>query len=182
MPMMGFREYGRSRKERGLTGGTLQAVRDAVRTGRIQSMGDRIDSEAADAEWERNTNPNLQRKSAARTPEEAEALARAPVPPPAEGMPDAAECVRRRTWWQAEGERLKVEAAKGDLVPRQESERTIEAATRLIQDTLDAAVESGAVHMHATWEVPLGVAREWLRGWYRECLNQAADVAEKEGL
>lgn len=50
-------EYARRRAERGLPGGTKEAVRKAVQTGRISAIGvDKlIDPRVADIQWERNT-------------------------------------------------------------------------------------------------------------------------------
>ena len=63
---MNLREYSRSRKQRGLPGGTHTAVRKAIITGRIRDSvtvtrkGSRttveIDAAAADAEWDKNTD------------------------------------------------------------------------------------------------------------------------------
>ncbi len=51
MPMMGLREYSRHR------GCNLKAVQKALAAGRISKVGDKIDSEAADAAWAANTDP-----------------------------------------------------------------------------------------------------------------------------
>lgn len=53
--MMTQAEYGRSRKNRGLVGGTTAAVHKAVKEGRIKSYDGLIDPEQADLQWARNT-------------------------------------------------------------------------------------------------------------------------------
>ena len=59
--LVGYREYARHREAKGLHGATLRAVQKAIETGRIETIIDangkkRINVEAADAQWERNTD------------------------------------------------------------------------------------------------------------------------------
>jgi hypothetical protein len=63
-PALSLRAYGRSRRERGLNGGSVEAVRRAIRNGRL-SRSVVVDSKGkpqiadpvlADAEWIRNTS------------------------------------------------------------------------------------------------------------------------------
>lgn len=55
---LSLRAYARHRKARGLDGGTHEAVRYAIKTGRITALPDgRIDPEQADAQWEQTTSP-----------------------------------------------------------------------------------------------------------------------------
>ena len=75
-PLLSQAEYARSRKRRGLPGGTREAVRRAVADGRISCTGtDKlIDPDVADGQWEKNTRlrilvdglrrPSLKKKSA----------------------------------------------------------------------------------------------------------------------
>lgn len=60
-------EYARSRKERGLPGGSREAVRKAVDEGRISAFGpDKLlDKALADSQWERNTRTRVSPSSAA---------------------------------------------------------------------------------------------------------------------
>jgi phage terminase Nu1 subunit (DNA packaging protein) len=51
MPMMSMRQYAKHR------GCDLKAVQKALAAGRISKAGTKIDSEAADAAWEANTEP-----------------------------------------------------------------------------------------------------------------------------
>ncbi len=65
--MMSAREYARSRKARGLPGGSPAAVIKALQTQRIKRCKDgRIDSELADLDWHRNTLERGQSEVAAR--------------------------------------------------------------------------------------------------------------------
>jgi hypothetical protein len=58
MSSLSLRAYARSRKERGLTGGSLQAVQRAIETGRIVKAADgKIDPTAADSDWDEKTHP-----------------------------------------------------------------------------------------------------------------------------
>lgn len=59
-------EYARSRKERGLPGGSREAVRKAVDEGRISAFGpDKLlDRALADSQWERNTRTRMSQTSA----------------------------------------------------------------------------------------------------------------------
>src|ERR1022692_4464316 len=56
MPLLTLRGYARSRKARGLSGGSPAAVKKAIDSERITRLPDgRIDQAAADAYWHRNT-------------------------------------------------------------------------------------------------------------------------------
>lgn len=54
-------QYARSRKERGLPGGSRESVRKAVDEGRISSFGDekRVSLELADSQWAANTRARV---------------------------------------------------------------------------------------------------------------------------
>lgn len=60
-PLLTQADYARSRKARGLTGGTRESVRKAVDQGRITAFGpDKlIDQVLADQQWERNTRARV---------------------------------------------------------------------------------------------------------------------------
>jgi hypothetical protein len=66
MPLLTLRGYARSRKARGLSGGSPAAVKKAIDSERITRLPDgRIDQAAADADWHRNTaerGPNTERR------------------------------------------------------------------------------------------------------------------------
>lgn len=54
-------QYARSRRDRGLSGGTREAVRKAVEQGRISAFGPdkKIDQALADTQWQRNTRARV---------------------------------------------------------------------------------------------------------------------------
>lgn len=58
------REYARRRRERGLPGGTLRAVQKAIEAERIRLIDGKIDPEVADIQWDRNTDPDQQKRGA----------------------------------------------------------------------------------------------------------------------
>lgn len=58
------RAYARSRDVRGLPGGTLRAVQKAIAAGRIRLVDGKIDPETADLQWDRNTDPDQQKRGA----------------------------------------------------------------------------------------------------------------------
>lgn len=62
MALMSLSQYAKSRKARGLIGGTLQAVQDAIRTGRVgQDEDGMVEQEVADREWRERTNRSIGR-------------------------------------------------------------------------------------------------------------------------
>src|SRR5687767_9474137 len=63
MPLMSLREYSRHR------GCTLYAVQTAIAAGRITKIGDKIDSEKADADWLANTDAAMARHGKSRNRE-----------------------------------------------------------------------------------------------------------------
>jgi len=96
---------------------------------------------------------------------------------------DAEELVRAKvalTMLRARREKVELESLQGTLVPMDDAAKVIEEATRQIQNTLDAAVETGAVALNAAHAVPLPDARAWLRGWYQAAMSRAADRMDGE--
>lgn len=85
-------EYARSRKERGLSGGTKQAVHKAVDDGRITVFGpDKlIDKELADAQWERNTRARVPQSAPQADPDGQPASTPTPEGTPADAAPPGA--------------------------------------------------------------------------------------------
>lgn len=117
---LGLREYARHRKDASLPGGTVNAVRTAIDSGRLcKSLtpdGRQIaDAELADAEWEANT-------LADRRPQSGPAAASLRVPP------DLMESKARREAALADlaeidvaerrGELISVEQARADVLDR----------------------------------------------------------------
>jgi hypothetical protein len=62
--LVSLRAYARSRRERGLVGGTHRAVAKAIADGRISAIEGRIDPQVADIQWGRNTDPAQQARGA----------------------------------------------------------------------------------------------------------------------
>lgn len=56
--VVSLRAYARSRKERGLPGGTLSAVQKAIKAGRIFAVDGGIDPNDADARWDPSATPD----------------------------------------------------------------------------------------------------------------------------
>lgn len=69
MALTSQRGYARSRKARGLPGGTHKAVADAIAAGRIKLVNGKIDPEQADATWQARTDPAKQPSGKQRAPE-----------------------------------------------------------------------------------------------------------------
>jgi len=55
--LISLRAYAKSRRARGLTGGSLAAVQKAIAAERIRLSNGKIDPQVADIQWERNTDP-----------------------------------------------------------------------------------------------------------------------------
>lgn len=68
MSLITMADYARSRKERGLPGGTKAGVLKAVRAGRLVLVNGKVDADAADAQWDANTNRKQQRAVGSTTP------------------------------------------------------------------------------------------------------------------
>lgn len=147
-------EYARSRKDRGLSGGSREAVRKAVDEGRISAFGpDKlIDQELADLQWARNTRARISADAtvqadlvatpAVDTPEPAFAPASA-QPPAAKGgatAPDPGYVSLRARREAADAERAEIETAKlkGSMVMRDDIDRAMFAISRELRDQLSA--------------------------------------------
>jgi hypothetical protein len=65
--MLTISDYARSRKARGLSGGTKQSVHKAIEQGRVKAYGPEklIDPEMADLQWEKNTRARASMSAAA---------------------------------------------------------------------------------------------------------------------
>lgn len=64
MSLMGYRQYAKYRRSKGLPGGTHRAVQKAVASGRIRVIEKRIDADQADRDWALATDPAMQREAA----------------------------------------------------------------------------------------------------------------------
>ena len=103
MPLLTLRGYARSRKARGLPGGSPAAVKKAIDSGRIGRTPDgRIDADLADVAWRRNTVERCQVGGSHSTADpgidHGERREGGPPPPPAE---EATEVHRGAAGWLA---------------------------------------------------------------------------------
>ena len=138
--------YARSRKERGLSGGTPKAVLDAIRAGRISAIKDAdgrelIDPAVADIQWAENTRPRADYHGIAGIVQEGALL---PSESTAQDHQPAADA-RGSDFWEAAtrekqaSARLKefeVEQQAGSLVDRAGVERAAYTAARQLRDML----------------------------------------------
>lgn len=94
-----------------MPGGTHQAIRKAVESGRIVARDGKINAATADRQWEASTDPGRQ-------PE-----ARKPAAPKADPRNYHASRAARE-FWEAERCRMKAQRERGDLVSRSETAET----------------------------------------------------------
>lgn len=147
-------EYARSRKERGLPGGSREAVRKAVDENRISAFGaDRlIDQHLADSQWARNTRTRLSPQANA-APDVPDLLsgASAPASPGAPAAaqtsvqasaPDTGYSTFRARREEAEAQRAEIEVAKlrGAMVMREDVDRAGYEIGRELRDAMESAV------------------------------------------
>lgn len=128
MSLVSLRAYAASRRSRGLPGGSLSAVQKAAKTGRITLVDGKIDPEAADAAWARNTSVEQQArgKSGGAKPQKAMAV---PTGMIADGSKD--QDGTAATSSDAEGyleARARKEAAMADLAEMEAAELRGETA------------------------------------------------------
>jgi len=152
-------EYARSRKERGLPGGSREAVRKAIDAGDISAFGPdkKIDPQLADTQWARNRRARISPQAAAggdlvdqaggpdAPPAAAPALAAAPAAP----VPDTGYTAARARREQAEADLAEMTARKmrGDLVAWDDVARGGFEVGRDLRDTMDSAVNSLAAEL-----------------------------------
>lgn len=159
-------EYARSRKARGLSGGSREAVRKAVDEKRISVFGpDKlVDQQLADSQWERNTRARFSPQAAvgsdagqgAAVPAGADLFVSAPVetspsvaPVTKSPPPDTGYASARARREDAEAEKAEIETAKlrGSLVIRDDIERGGFDIGREIRDAMESAVNSLAAEL-----------------------------------
>lgn len=154
-------EYARSRKIRGLPGGTAPAVWRAIHTKRIKLIDGLIDPAQADQDWERNSNHRQQRgihKIAG--PVEANAE---PQAEKTDG--DFLEAQRQREWERVKRERLARRKQEGELIDR----ATVEA------DWTDIAIRL----QNAVMGLPARIANRMSAESRHEILTVATDECRK---
>lgn len=144
-------EYARSRKDRGLPGGSREAVRKAVEEKRISVFGpDKlIDQQLADAQWERNTRARVGQLAASvasgaqaadtgatAAPADA-AQAPAAAPPVVESGYNEARTRRERA--EAEEAEMRTAKMRGAMVMRDDVDRAMFEIGRELRDRLTAS-------------------------------------------
>lgn len=146
-------EYARSRKERGLSGGSREAVRKAVDGGKISAFGaDKLlDKALADSQWERNTrarlSPTAAASGAADTASTGDLLDGIPaskeVSAPA-AVPDTGYSSARARREMADAEKAEIETAKlrGAMVMREDVDRAGYEIARELRDAMESSVNS----------------------------------------
>ena len=154
-------EYARHRKERGLPGGSREAVRRAVDRKTISVFGDKggIDPELADAQWLRNTRARVSPQAqAGATPDllagaatvQADAPAAAPpaAAPPAlaNGYTDARA---RREMADAETSEIQLKKLRGEILMTVDVARAGFEVGRDLRDAMESSVNSLAAELAA---------------------------------
>lgn len=130
--LMTLRQYARSRRQRGLVGGSPSAVHRAVRSGRIERdpATGLLDAAAADAAWSARTDPVLVPASAGTVESPA---------PESESEDDALslpEARRREAIARAKLRELELARAAGELVDARTVERRAFEIARMTRDRL----------------------------------------------
>jgi hypothetical protein len=166
-------EYARSRQQRGLSGGSKQAVNQAVQAGRISTIGPDalIDPAVADIQWAQNSRGRVAAPRVAPAPQQAPgaalagpqqalpgaegagALAEAPAAPVAPAAAGAPVDPSRATYQDARARRevadalrseLDVEKAAGRLVSKESMARGVHDAFQVLRDRIMAVPRSAA--------------------------------------
>lgn len=151
-------EYARSRKDRGLPGGSREAIRKAVAEGRISAFGpDKLlDQALADSQWERNTRARFSPQAAAgaaSTPDLLDDANGEPVTAqpgaavasaPAAAAPDTGYSSARARREMADAEKAEIETAKlrGAMVMREDVDRAGYEIARELRDAMESSVNS----------------------------------------
>jgi hypothetical protein len=139
-------EYARSRKARGLPGGSRKAVHAAVHDGSIDAFGpDKlIDQELADRQWAKNRRARIGTQPAAgHASGDLLGMGDAPAPAPAaasSSQPDSSYTLARTRRENAEAEQAEIELRrkKGELVLRDDVDRAFVEIARELRDRLMA--------------------------------------------
>lgn len=118
-----------------------QAVRKAIREGRLrqavtfEGRNARIDADAADAEWTRNTSSSKQRTAEQINAGKAAAAA-ASTTAPRSGIPSQAQAMAMRTAYQAKLLELDFKQRQGELVNAADMDRQRFESGRRVRDAI----------------------------------------------
>ena len=118
--LLSMRQYAKSRKERGLPGGSPEAVSQAVKAGRVRLVNGQIDPAQADTQWGANTRVKTAQPKAApekKDPQPVERIVDRPVErPPAPGTISHAQLVKETAAARIKG--LEAQRLEGKLIDR----------------------------------------------------------------
>jgi len=136
-------EYARLRKERGLPGGSREAVRKAVDEGRVSAFGpDKLlDMTLADSQWERNTRTRMSQASGSVQATSDNSEDRMPVLPDASNAkadPGYMQFRARREEADAQIAEMNAAKMRGSMLMRQDVDRAMFEIGREIRDRLSA--------------------------------------------
>lgn len=134
MPLMSMREYARHR------GCYLNSVQAAVKSGRITLTQGKIDSDAADRAWVRNTNPSLVTRGAGATGSR-QAIAQAMSPdrnPDSGSGPDYSKARAVKEHYAARIAKLEFEERSGKLIDKAEAKSKTFEMFRKFRDRMTA--------------------------------------------
>lgn len=148
--LVSLREYARSRRARGLPGGTLGAVQKAILRKRITPIEGKIDPEVADIQWGRNTDVAQQQRGATGGH------------PPVTPAPTAGETTEpaspRNDYFDSRGRREEAEAQLAELELREklgelgrvvDFRRALDDIGRLVKDRLQVIPDRTAAIVRA---------------------------------
>lgn len=164
MPLMSRRAYARHR------GVTLRAVQKAIKAGRIQLVGDKIDAQAADAQWHRNTDPDQQMRAAGVLGHPDPSQPRGGQEPQRERFIDART---RRELAHAEIAEKRLAEIEGRIVQAGDVKRAVETACRTARNAL-LAIPDRLAHSIAAESDPAKVAELLNAEFRRICVDLAA--------
>ena len=187
--LLSLRAYARHRQQLGLVGQTLPAVRKAIATGRISTVGEvgnmKIDPEVADIQWASKTDAAQQARGArgghepkAGPPRETAATT---LPPGREGgrRGDYFVTKERREAAEADLAELELKERRGELVKKADVEREAFAVQRALRDRLTGIPDRIAPMLAAETDVAKchEIVASEIRAALREIVQELAEAA-----
>lgn len=139
-------EYARRREV------SREAVRKAVKTGRITLIDGKIDPAVADIQWARNTNPSQQRVNPVAAG--SVAVLGDDVPAPAAGIFNLTTSRAKREHFDAELSEMRARKESGELVVASEITSAITAAAAMIRSALERMPDKLADRLAAETSAP----------------------------
>jgi hypothetical protein len=167
-------EYAEHRKSRGLAGGSHQAVRKAIESGRITLIDGKLDTAVADIQWDANTQKRADFHGA-----------RIPPPVPAGAAtskpadPSWADSKARTEAAIAGLKELELAERQGKLIDRERYERAAYGMGRVLRDALVTTFPTKHAPGLAAIVDPWILERE-LRNRLREALDTLATTKPED--